>query len=298
MVYWSRSKAFRSNSFAGKTILPISIDTAPLGIGLLGLILGMRHATDADHVIAVTAIVSGERRVAAAARIGIAWGLGHSVTVFLVGGAIILFKLTIPPRLGMAMEFAVAIVLILLGLSVLMRSSPRIAGILRLKPDSDLFTHSHVHEHDGTMHAHPHAHVHSDDPSDRAPAHANDRSHRSHRLPMRSRFGRGSHERAFGVGLVHGLAGSAAIALLVLSAIPNPIWGLVYLAIFGFGTIVGMALITMAIGFPVSLTATRLSSLNHALVVGAGALSLGFGLFLAYQIGIVEGLFLAGPPRV
>ncbi len=264
----------------------IPTDAAPLGIALLGLILGMRHATDADHVIAVTAIVSGERRIGAAARIGIAWGLGHSVTVFLVGGAIILFKLTIPARLGMAMEFAVAMVLILLGISVVARSSPRVANLLGLKPnDGEWLAHSHAHEHEGTTHAHPHAHPHGDE-----------HSHRSHLFPKPARFARGSLERAFGVGLVHGLAGSAAIALLVLSAIPDPMWGLVYLAIFGFGTIVGMTLITTAIGLPVSLTATRLGSLNHALLLGAGLLSLGFGLFLAYQIGIVDGLFIAGPP--
>jgi ABC-type nickel/cobalt efflux system permease component RcnA len=235
----------------------------------------MRHATDADHVIAVTAIVSGERRVAAAARIGIAWGLGHSVTIFLVGGAIILFKLTIPARVGMAMEFAVAIVLILLGISVLAQSR---------RSRDDLFAHTHAHEHDGTIHTHPHAH-----------AHGEEQSHHSHLMPA-SRFARGSRARAFGVGLVHGLAGSAAIALLVLSAIPNPIWGLAYLAIFGLGTIVGMALITMAIGIPVSATAERLGNLNHALVIGAGLLSLGFGVFLVYQIGFVDGLFLATLP--
>jgi len=265
--------------------LLISNDAAPLGIALLGLILGMRHATDADHVIAVTAIVSGERRIAAAARIGIAWGLGHSVTVFLVGGAIILFKVSVPPRLSMALEFAVAIVLILLGISVLARSSPRIANVLGLRANADdYFAHTHAHEHDGTTHVHPHAHSHADK-----------HSHQSHLVARPTRFARGSHERAFGVGLVHGLAGSAAIALLVLSAIPNPVWGLLYLAIFGFGTIVGMALITMAIGVPVSLTAARLGSLNHALLVGAGLLSLGFGLFLAYQIGFVDGLFVAVP---
>jgi ABC-type nickel/cobalt efflux system permease component RcnA len=255
-------------------------DVAPFGIALLGLILGMRHATDADHVIAVTAIVSGERRVSAAARIGIAWGLGHSVTVFLVGGAIILFKLTIPARLGMAMEFAVAMVLILLGISVLARSFRHGAD--------DLFAHTHPHEHDGTTHAHPHAHAHGQE-------HSEEHSHATHLMPA-SRFARGSRARAFSVGLVHGLAGSAAIALLVLSAIPNPLWGLAYLAIFGFGTILGMMLITMAIGVPVSLTAARLGNLNHALLVGAGLLSLGFGLFLAYQIGFVDGLFLPARP--
>jgi hypothetical protein len=84
----------------------------------------------------------------------------------------------------------------------------------------------------------------------------------------------------------------------VLSAIPNPIWGLVYLGIFGFGTIVGMAIITMAIGIPVSLTAARLGNLNHALLIGAGMLSLGFGLFLAYRIGFVDGLFLSVPRAI
>jgi ABC-type nickel/cobalt efflux system permease component RcnA len=240
----------------------------------------MRPATDADHVIAVTAIVSGERRVGAAARIGIAWGLGHSATVFLVGGAIILFKLTIPPRLGMAMEFAVAMVLILLGISVLARSFRHSTG--------ELFAHTHTHEHDGTTHAHPHAHAHGHE-------HSDEHSHQTHLMPA-ARFARGSWARAFSVGLVHGLAGSAAIALLVLSAIPNPLWGLAYLAIFGFGTILGMMLITMAIGVPVSFTASRLGNLNRALLVGAGVLSLGFGLFLAYQIGFVDGLFIPARP--
>src|SRR5258705_9240037 len=90
--------------------------SAPLGIALLGLLLGMRHATDPDHVIAVTAILSRERRLGAATRIGVIWGLGHTVTVLAVGAAIIIFKLTVPVRLALAMEFAVAIVLILLGL--------------------------------------------------------------------------------------------------------------------------------------------------------------------------------------
>ena len=90
--------------------------TAPLGIALLGLLMGMRHATDPDHVIAVTTIVSRERRLFAASRVGIVWGLGHTLTVLAVGAAIIFFKIAIPIRLGLAMEFSVAIVLILLGL--------------------------------------------------------------------------------------------------------------------------------------------------------------------------------------
>jgi high-affinity nickel-transport protein len=192
----------------------------------------------------------------------------------------------------MAMEFSVAIVLILLGISSLLRSSSTIRKWLGLKHDNgDLFAHSHPHDHEGITHQHPHAHLLDSDAED-------EHTHASHLLPpdaTRSRFAQGSHQRAFGVGLIHGLAGSAAIALLVLSAIPNPIWAVAYLAIFCFGTIVGMTLITTAIGLPVSLTAARLGGLNRVLLVGAGLLSLGFGLFLAYQIGFVEGLLSFGP---
>jgi high-affinity nickel permease len=268
---------------------PMSIPdhAGSLAVAFLGLLLGMRHATDTDHVIAITTIVSTEGRMSAATRIGIAWGLGHSLTVFLVGGAIILFKLTIPARLGMTMEFAVAVVLVLLGFSTLARSSSAFRRLLGLrKNDDDLLAHMHSHEHDGAKHLHPHAHVRG-----------SEHLHANHLEPVEKRtqrFASGSHERAFGVGLIHGLAGSAAIALLVLSAIPSPILGLAYLAIFGVGTTMGMAIITSAIGLPMTLTAARLGGLNRTLLIGAGLLSLGFGLFLAYQIGIVDGLFRSG----
>src|SRR6266481_6140738 len=95
----------------------IPANAAPLAIALLGLLLGMRHATDPDHVIAITTILSRERRLSVATRIGIVWGLGHTITVLIVGAVIIIFKIAIPTRLGLAMEFAVAVVLILLGVS-------------------------------------------------------------------------------------------------------------------------------------------------------------------------------------
>src|SRR5246127_5853990 len=110
----------------------IPANAAPFAIALLGLILGMRHATDPDHVIAVTAILSRERRLASATRIGVVWGLGHTLTVLAVGAAIIIFKLAVPIRLGLAMEFAVALVLILLGLgrggALLGGTAPRLFG--------------------------------------------------------------------------------------------------------------------------------------------------------------------------
>src|ERR1700680_1551202 len=135
--------------------------SAPLGIALLGLLLGMRHATDPDHVIAVTAILSRERRLASATRIGVVWGLGHTLTVLAVGAAIIIFKLAVPIRLGLAMEFAVALVLILLGLGSVGALVREIASRLfgtRPPATETSVVHSHSHAHDGRPHRHPRVH--------------------------------------------------------------------------------------------------------------------------------------------
>lgn len=272
-------------------------NAAPFGIALLGLLLGMRHATDPDHVIAVTTILSRERRLMTAARIGVVWGLGHTLTVLLVGAAIIVFKVAIPTRLGLAMEFAVAVVLILLGggaTATLMRKfAARVRGSLSDHKDlhEHLMVHAHPHAHAGTMHSHPHVHI-------GAGENADDRFHLDHRIPTDELPSFGSRRpllKSFGVGLVHGLAGSAAIALLVLSAIPQPLWATLYLAIFCFGTIVGMGLITVAIATPFVVASRKVSWLHPGLVTGSGLLSFGFGLFLAYQIGIVDHLFATAP---
>jgi len=267
--------------------------TAPLGIALLGLLMGMRHATDPDHVIAVTTIVSRERRLTAASRVGIVWGLGHTLTVLAVGAAIIIFKIAIPIWLGLGMEFAVATVLILLGLgafaSLVQLVVRRIAGT-PLAVDQPIVVHSHAHGHGFGPRRHLHVHPSSgeDHGSDLvAPNH-------EHRLPagaLSSFAMRRPLLRSFVVGLVHGLAGSAAIALLVLSAIPQPLWATLYLAIFCLGTIVGMGLITTAIATPFAVAAQRMSWMHQGLVTGSGLLSFGFGLFLAYQLGIVDHLF-------
>ncbi|MGH7248526.1 MAG: high-affinity nickel-transport family protein [Pseudomonadota bacterium] len=260
-------------------------NTAPLGIALLGLALGMRHATDPDHVVAVTTIVAGERRITAASTIGLVWGLGHTLTVLAVGVAIILFKISIPARLGLAMEFAVAIVLILLGVraatEVLAPLSRRLHAAASER-DTDLLVHSHRHSHGALAHAHPH--VHGDVSS------AGQHNHLAAATPFAVRR---PFFRAFGVGLVHGLAGSAAIALLVLSAIPDPRWAVIYLIVFGIGTMAGMVLITTAIGLPYAYAARRAARTHRVIAIGSGLLSFGFGLFLAYQIGIVDGLFRA-----
>ncbi len=266
----------------------IAPDAAPLAFALLGLTLGMRHATDPDHVIAVTTIVSRERSIAAAGKIGLAWGLGHTVTMVAVGGAIIGFKIEVPVRFGLAMEFAVATVLILLGISTMRAVGSSWLRRAPSRADHVPLVHTHSHVHHGIVHSHPHAH--------RGGLDAPETSSHEHLFstePAGSRPARWPFARAFGVGLVHGLAGSAAIALLVLAAIPDPLWGVLYLAVFGLGTILGMMIVTTAIGAPISLAAERTVRFHSALAVGSGLLSFGFGLFLAYQIGIVDGLFRA-----
>jgi high-affinity nickel-transport protein len=250
-----------------------------LSIVLLGFFLGMRHATDPDHVIAVSTIVSREQSTRGAVLIGALWGLGHSITILLVGGAIIAFDVVIPPRVGLSMEFSVALMLILLGILNLTGVLQRISGALHSHPHShgDLL-HTHVHHHDVAGQAHG---------GGKAPAGWLD--------DTVSRLGVFGALRPLAVGIVHGLAGSAAIALLVLTTIPTPVWAVMYLVVFGLGTTVGMMLVTAANAVPFTLTAHRFTLMNRYLRVTSGVVSVGFGLFLAYQIGVVDGLFSGHP---
>jgi hypothetical protein len=270
----------------------MSFGSAPFGLILLGLTLGMRHATDPDHVIAVTAILTRERRFFGAIRIGLVWGLGHSATVLAVGMTIIFFKLKVPARLGLTLEFMVAIVLILLGLRAAKETLALIANKLCLasQPEAMLVVHSHPHTHERRGRSHSHLHAHSA---------LDDEDFATHDHLMSAKLaatisGR-SLTKSFTVGLVHGLAGSAAIALLVTAAIPSPWWATLYVTIFCGGVMIGMMLITTAVGAPFVLAAQRLAGIHRRLSLAAGCLSFGFGLFLAYQIGIVDRLFGAAP---
>lgn len=230
-----------------------------LGIAVLGLFLGMRHATDSDHVIAITTIVARQRTAFGAAAIGAAWGVGHTLTILVVGGGIILFGWVIPPRVGLSMEFSVGLMLVALGLANLMRQRS-VTGLAATAAA-------------GT------------------PAHA----------PLTwldQRFDAlGGYRlvRPLFVGVVHGLAGSAAVALLVLTTIRNPSWALLYLVIFGLGTIAGMVLVTAVIALPLAHDEHRLFRLSGGFRFASGLLSLGFGLFVAYKIGFIDGLFTAHP---
>ena len=259
--------------------------TTLLAIIVLGFFLGMRHATDPDHVVAVTTIVSRERTMFHAAIIGALWGLGHTFTILLVGSAMILFKLTIPPRLGLSMELSVGFMLILLGvlnLTGVMRRAMEWIAILRLGRGA----HSHFVLGRRMIHTH-------DEDGDLV---AMDRDSILGWTPRWWKQLSLFHIlRPLTVGIVHGIAGSAAIALLVLAAINRPAWAIAYLMIFGLGTIAGMMAITAAIALPFTYTMRHFGRLNRGLAMASGVMSVSFGLFLCYQIGIVDGLFTSHP---
>ena len=240
-----------------------------LSILLFGFVLGMRHATDPDHVVAVAAIVSRERSIRGAALIGSLWGVGHTVTILLVGGAIVLFGVVIPPRVGLTMELSVAVMLVLLGGLNLVSVVRRVAAIAT-----------------ANEHGHPHERGHSHARIDATLARADARLGRVRAYQL---------VRPLVVGVVHGLAGSAAVALLVLGTIRDTRWAMGYLVVFGAGTIAGMLLITLALALPFAAAARRAERFHQALTFGSGLVSLVFGLFLVYHIGFVDGLFTAHP---
>jgi hypothetical protein len=258
----------------------------------LGFFLGMRHATDADHVVAIATIVSRERSLAGSALIGLAWGLGHTITVMAVGAAIIVFGVVIPPQLGLSMEFAVGIMLVLLGVFTLTGMGRAVAHAhAGVSAGLALDLHDHMHAHGDCVHRHPHGH------------HPGAHGHAEEHTPLarldRSRLGRlvlYEWLRPFAVGLVHGLAGSAAVALMVLSIIREPAAALGYLLLFGLGTIVGMMLITLILSVPFTFTAANLRKFNWRLRVASGLVSFIFGVVLIYSIGFAEGgLFSEAP---
>jgi sulfite exporter TauE/SafE len=221
-------------------------------------------------VVAISTIVSKQRSIRNAAVIGSVWGLGHTITIFIVGSLIILFGVEIPPRLGLSMEFSVAIMLVLLGILNLTGAMQKVTawftpaigpkGSVALEPNKT-------------------------------------RSSRMEKLLENSvgRLGVYQCIRPLAIGLVHGLAGSAAVALLVLSTIHSPVWATVYLLVFGAGTMVGMMCMTAMIAAPLAFAGERFAKLGKYLGAASGMASLCFGSFLAYQLGFLGGLFTSHP---
>ncbi len=226
----------------------------------LGFVLGLKHALDPDHMVAVSTIVSESRSVKRSSLIGTFWGLGHTVSLLCAGIVVIALKIQIPDRIALWMEFAVALMLIFLGLQGMMKSF------------RGWKLHRHRHTHDGSTHTHLHLHHNSDE----------------HVHGHRHLIGLGA--RPFFVGMVHGMAGSAALTLLVLATIPSAVAGLLYIAVFGLGSVGGMLIMSSLISLPFVLTRKRFNLLSEGLQVAVGLFSLSFGLFLVWQYGFHEHL--------
>jgi len=228
---------------------------------LVGFALGLKHATDADHVVAVSALVSDTSAPGTPRRgvlIGALWGLGHLLTVFAAGGVLVLLRVRMPPRVEWALELLVALVLIWLGVHTIRRC----------------FTgryHFHTHQHGAHAHAHLHFHARG------SPGH----EHASHASASSGRdMGRGAGPLL--VGMAHGLAGTAGLTLLVLTSIPSRVLGLLYLLVFGLGALTGMAAFSAMVSVPLARATSRLAWL-HAMRLLAGAASSILGAVLTWR---------------
>jgi ABC-type nickel/cobalt efflux system permease component RcnA len=246
----------------------------------LGLVFGLKHATEVDHVVAVSAIVSEHRSVLRSALVGGLWGAGHTASLVIVGVLVLVFRVAIPLPAANWLEFAVALMII--GLGVL-----AMAKVLRRRND----VHLHRHSHDGQSHVHIHFHERSTQHESDASlfpqtSEASSSTHPSHSHAI-SRLG----FKPLLVGAMHGLAGSAALTLLVLTQIQSAWLGLLYLALFGIGSTFGMLLMSGLIGLPFALSGRRLTSINYGLQSAAGMLSIAFGLWYAYDTVITNGLW-------
>jgi hypothetical protein len=231
---------------------------------LLGLLLGMRHAMEADHLAAVATLATRSSSMGQTMRQGAAWGVGHTITLMLCGGVVLALGFAMSAHTSQLLELAVGFMLVALGVDVL----------LRLRHDR---VHFHAHHHrDGV--AHFHAHSHRDGRS------RHDDTAHQHHHPA------GFPARALLVGMVHGLAGSAALVLLSLEAVKSVAWGFVYILIFGVGSILGMMLLSAVIAVPLRLSARYLDWAHSGLSGIVGLLNVGLGCYMVYRIGIADGV--------
>jgi ABC-type nickel/cobalt efflux system permease component RcnA len=260
--------ALISHAFAGGGAEgghPSLASTGAFAVLGLGLVFGLKHATEVDHVVAVTTIVSEQRSLWRAAAVGGLWGAGHTASLVVVGLFVLTLRVAIPEGVAGWLEFGVALMIIALGVNAF-------AKALRGRADA----HVHRHSHGGLEHAHVHFH---DSGVAHAAAHAG-HAHAVTRVGLKPVL----------VGAMHGLAGSAALTLLVLAQIDSAALGLLYLMVFGAGSVFGMMLMSGLVGLPFVLSSHRLSGLSNGLQTCAGVASVAFGLWYAYQTGVPSGL--------
>ncbi|MCQ6275822.1 sulfite exporter TauE/SafE family protein [Bacillus sp. V3B] len=223
----------------------------------LGFILGIRHAIEPDHVIAVSTIASQSKKLWHASLAGVFWGIGHTITLFIIGIILILMKGEIPEKWAMSLEFLVGIMLVYLGVKT----------ILSFKN-----IHIHHHQHDGDKHKHVHSHQNSGEHKHK--------HHHKNTTYLQSTF----------IGLVHGLAGSGAMVLLTMSTVKNVEEAAIYILLFGVGTVIGMLFFTTIIGIPFVLSKKR-KTMSRPLGITTGIISTVFGVYYMYNLGVNNGLF-------
>jgi ABC-type nickel/cobalt efflux system permease component RcnA len=219
------------------------------GILGLGFLLGMQHALEADHIAAVSSIAARRTEVGDIVKHGLTWGLGHTLTLFVFAGAAILLGHALPEQWSRPIETAVGIMLVGLGAHVLWR----------LWRDR---VHFHAHSHHGAVHIHAHSHAGESVPHARAPhAHAH-----------------GFRWRTLLVGLMHGMAGSAALLVIAASQAASPVYGLAYVALFGIGSMIGMGALSTLIAVPLAISARWLTWANRGLQAMVGLVTIAIGV--------------------
>ena len=215
----------------------------------LGFVLGLAHACDPDHLVAVGTLTAESKNARQASVLGIVWGIGHTIALAFIGTLVLNMKWTVPDQFSFAMEAIVGLIIIILGINLLWQSLQKIT------------IHTHQHRHDGSTHAH--VHIHGSDTC----------THHHH--------GRDAIVKTLGVGIVHGLAGSAALSLTVMSTMPSTMLGVIYIVVFGIGSIGGMLVMSTFLSLPF-LYVTH--SLQHQVKCGAGLLAIGFGGYLTWSL--------------
>lgn len=223
-----------------------------ISILFFGFLLGLKHAVEADHLAAVSTIVAERKNLLSSTIIGGFWGVGHTLSLLIIGALVIFLKLQISETVEARLEAVVGVMLVALGINAL-RKLPQTKKI-----------HIHEHEHEGHQHTHIHVHKESEE---------KEKTHHFLRFSPRSIL----------IGMVHGLAGSAAVMLMIVPTISSPAVALSYVLIFGIGSIGGMMIMSLLIGLPLHLTAGRFAALNKTILAAAGIFSFGLGLFIIYE---------------
>jgi hypothetical protein len=225
-----------------------------LSVLLIGLTIGMQHAFEADHVAAVSSIAAPRSSVRRIVAHGALWGLGHTLTLMVVAGGAVVFGLNIDPSLAVWLEIFVGAMLICLGGQV-------VFTMVRNR----IHFHRHAHQ-DGAVHFHAHSHLGE---TDQHNPRQHDHGH-APRLPIRALF----------VGIMHGLAGSAALLVLTATTVGSTILGIGYILLFGLGSILGMASLSAVIAIPLSWSAKAITWANNALQGAIGSATVALGVFV------------------